>query len=169
MYKLYGGKFTRALIVQMVMAEGIIDYEYVEVDIANNEHRKAEFLAINTAGFVPVLIKTDGWALSETPAINLYLCEQHRLTHLAPDIDDQDRGLFLSSLFYLSDDLEAILLPTTLCTARRRHSRDETKITGSGYATPCRYRKTLTGKWALSSWRQIQPGGYYSIVLARIS
>jgi glutathione S-transferase len=106
MYQLYGGKFTRAMIVQMVMAEGRIDYDYIEVDINNNEHQSAEFLALNPAGHVPVLIKPDGEALSETPAINLYLCDKHGLTDLVPDCEDDDRGLFLSSLFFLSGDLE---------------------------------------------------------------
>jgi hypothetical protein len=33
MYKLYGCRFTRMLIVQMVLAEGEIEYELREVDI----------------------------------------------------------------------------------------------------------------------------------------
>jgi len=109
MYKLYGGKFTRAIIVQMVMAEGDIDYEHIEIDIIKDEHRKADFLALNPAGYVPVLITPDGKTITETPAINLYLCEKHSLSELAPGIEEDDRGFFLSSLFFLSDDLEPAL------------------------------------------------------------
>jgi glutathione S-transferase len=109
MYTLYGGKFTRALMVQMVMAEGGIDYELCEVSIIDNEHRKPEFLAINPAGFIPALVKPDGDVVFETHAINLYLIDHHRLTHLGPSIDEPERSLFLSGLFFLCDDLEPTL------------------------------------------------------------
>ena len=50
MYVLYGGSFTRAIIVEMVMAEGDIAYELRNVDTTRGEHRSAAFLAINPAG-----------------------------------------------------------------------------------------------------------------------
>lgn len=109
MYILYGGRFTRALIVEMVMAEGDIEYELREVDIVNNEHRSPEFLAINPTGFVPALITPQGETLYETPAFSLYLAEQHDLTHLAPRIDEPERGIFLSGFFYLAGEIEPAL------------------------------------------------------------
>ena len=109
MYVLYGGPFTRAFIVEMVMAEGDIAYELRVVDIVKQEHRAPEYLAINPAGRVPALITPDGEPLYETPAINLYLAERHGLTQLAPRADEPERGLFLSGLFYLTDELEPIL------------------------------------------------------------
>ena len=109
MYILYGGGFTRALIVEMVMAEGSIPYELRNVDIVAHEHRKPEYLAINPFGWVPALVTPEGRTLYETPAINLYLAEHHGLTHLAPAVDDPDRGLFLSGLFSVTGDLEPIL------------------------------------------------------------
>ena len=109
MYILYGGGFTRALIVEMVLAEGGIPYELRNVDIVAHEHRKPEYLAINPFGWVPALITPEGRTLYETPAINLYLAEHHGLTHLAPALDDPDRGLFLSGLFSVTGDLEPIL------------------------------------------------------------
>ena len=85
MYVLYGGRFTRALIVEMVMAEGGIPYELRSVDIVAHEHREPAYLAVNPAGWVPALVTPAGETLYETPAINLYLAEHHRLTHLAPE------------------------------------------------------------------------------------
>ena len=105
-YQLYGGRYTRAIIVQMVMAEGDIEYEYIELDLLKNEQRQPEFLALNPAGFIPILITPGDEIISETPAINLYLCEQHQLTELYPTVDDKQRGAFLSHLFYYSGDLE---------------------------------------------------------------
>lgn len=108
-YILYGGPYTRALITEMVMAEGGIPYELRAVDIVNNEHRAPEFLAINPAGWVPALITPEGEALYETHAINLYLAERHGLDQLAPQVGEPNRGRFLSGLFYLADELEPVM------------------------------------------------------------
>ena len=108
-YILYGGRFTRALITEMVMAEGGIPYEVRDVDIVAQEHRRPEYLAVNPSGWVPALVTPEGEILYETPAISLYLAERHRLTHLAPAIGDPDRGLFLSGFFSVAGDLEPIL------------------------------------------------------------
>lgn len=106
MYILYGGPYTRAFIVEMAMAEGGIANEVRVVDIVKQEHRSPEFLAINPAGRVPALITPDGTVLYETHAINLYLAERHGLTELAPRVDEPERGVFLSGLFYLANELE---------------------------------------------------------------
>ena len=108
-YILYGGRFTRALIVEMVMAEGEIAYQLREVDIVEQEHRAPAFLAINPAGRVPALITPEGAILYETHAINLYLAERHGLTQLAPGPGEPERGLFLSGLFHLTDELEPVM------------------------------------------------------------
>ena len=109
MYILYGGRFTRALITEMVMIEGDIAYELRRVDTVKGEHRSPEFLAINPAGMVPVLITPAGVTLTETPAINLYLVDEHGLTDFAPRPDEAERGPFLSGLFNLAGDLEPIM------------------------------------------------------------
>jgi len=108
-YILYGGKFTRAIMTEMVLLEGDIPYELRTVDIVSHEHLRPDFLAINPAGWVPALITPQGQTLYETPAINLYLAEQHQLTTLAPATVDVDRGPFLSAYFYLVDELEPVL------------------------------------------------------------
>ena len=106
MYILYGGRFTRALIVEMVMAEGGIDYELRQIDIVEQEHCTPEFLSINPAGKVPAMATPEGDILHETPAINLYLADRHRLTELAPQPSEAERGAFLSGLFYITDEVE---------------------------------------------------------------
>ena len=109
MYRLYSGKYTRGLLVEMVLAEGEIEFERIEVDIFSGEEKQPEYLAINPAGWVPSLVCPDGLVLTETPAINLYLGERHRITSLVPVADDPDRGRFLSSLFYITGEIEHAL------------------------------------------------------------
>ena len=107
MYILYGGDFTRAPMVQWVLEEGKIDYELRKIDIIAGEHRSAEFLAINPAGLVPVLITPGGDALFEVAALMVHLADQHQLTELAPASTDRDRGLFLSTMFYIAGDIQS--------------------------------------------------------------
>jgi len=107
MYILYGGEFTRSTLVQWVLEEGKIEYEFRKIDIVNGEHRSAEFLAINPAGLVPVLITPDGDALCEVAALMLYLADRHQLTELAPPSTDPDWGLFLSTVFHIAADIQS--------------------------------------------------------------
>jgi glutathione S-transferase len=107
MYILYGGDFTRATLVQWVLEEGKIEYELRKIDIQNGEHRSAEFLAINPAGLVPVLITPDGEALYEVAALMVYLADRHQLTELAPPPTDPDRGRFLSAVFHIAGDIQS--------------------------------------------------------------
>ena len=107
MYILYGGDFTRSALVQWVLEEGALDYEFRRIDILKGEHRAAEFLAINPAGLVPVLITPEGDALSEVAALMIYLADRHQLTELAPAVTDPLRGLFLSAVFYIASEIQA--------------------------------------------------------------
>jgi glutathione S-transferase len=109
MYTLYGGGYTRAHMIEMVFAEVDVPFEVKLIDTFKGENRSPQFLEINPAGFVPALRTPEGAVLFETPAINLYIAERHGTGLLAPAIDDPDRGLFLSSLFYIADELEPAL------------------------------------------------------------
>lgn len=107
MYILYGGDFTRAPLVQWVLEEGGIEYKLRRIDILKGEHRTAEFLAINPAGLIPVLITPEGDALYEVAALMVYLADRHQLSELAPAMTDPRRGLFLSTVFYIASDIQS--------------------------------------------------------------
>ena len=68
--------------VRMYAAEKGIELECIDVDIATNETRSADFLAINDIGETPVLELSDGRRLTESLAICRYLDE----THVGPDL-----------------------------------------------------------------------------------
>ena len=107
MYILYGGDFTRAPLVQWVLDEGKLEYELRKIDVLKGEHRAAEFLAINPAGFVPALITPDGDALYEVAALMVYLADRHEVTDLAPRVTDPRRGPFLSTVFNIAGDIQS--------------------------------------------------------------
>lgn len=106
MYKLYGGTFTRGLAPQMVLEEAGLPYELHVVDMKNQEFRSEAFRKINPAGFVPALQTPEGDILHEAAAIMLYLTDRHGLEDWAPAPTDPQRGIFLSKLFYFTNDIQ---------------------------------------------------------------
>ncbi|MBV9945904.1 MAG: glutathione S-transferase family protein [Myxococcales bacterium] len=81
--KLYGFAPTRSIRALWTLRELDLDFEYVQVDLTRGEHRRPEFLAVNPAGKVPVLV--DGnFVLTESVAIVLYLAETHPQKGLLP-------------------------------------------------------------------------------------
>lgn len=105
-YILYGGPITRAIICEMVLIRAGLDYELRAIDLSGQEHLASSYRTINPAGLIPSLITPEGQVLYETPAINLYLTERHRIEALAPAVHDPERGNFLSGLCFLSGELE---------------------------------------------------------------
>jgi len=81
---LYGGQRTRASMPRWYMEEKGIDYSLVEMDLRTNQHRQADFLAINPFGKLPALIDdsllgADGQPLTlfESGAILQHLADCH--------------------------------------------------------------------------------------------
>ena len=79
MYVLYGGDYTRASLVQWLLEEGGVQYEFRRLDILQGEHRTAEYLSLNPEGLVPILITPEGDILYEVAALMLYLTDRHGL------------------------------------------------------------------------------------------
>ncbi len=73
--KLYEFPPTRSLRVLWTLRELGLDFESIRVNLLKGEHRSAEFLALNPAGKVPVLVDGD-MVLTESAAIVLYLAEK---------------------------------------------------------------------------------------------
>jgi glutathione S-transferase len=74
--KLYEFAPTRSIRARWILQELGIDFEAISVDLPAREHYAAEFLELNPAGKVPVLVDGD-LVLSESVAIVLYLAEKH--------------------------------------------------------------------------------------------
>lgn len=170
MYILYGGDFTRAPLVQWVLEEGKIEYELRKVDILNGEHRSAEFLAINPAGLVPVLMTPEGDALYEVAALMLYLADRHQLTELAPTSTDPDRGHFLSAIFHVAGDIQSEMkrfhFPHRFSLRRQRRNSGFGKVACS---EPIERDEHQTGsKRSLRLGNSIFPCGFLSEFLGRI-
>jgi len=62
--------------VELMLSLLELPYELVSVDLANGEHKSAEFLAINAFGQVPV-IDDNGTYISDSNAILVYLAKRY--------------------------------------------------------------------------------------------
>jgi glutathione S-transferase len=81
--KLYGFGPTRSLRALWGLRELGADFEFVPVNLRAGEHRRPEFLALNPAGKVPVLVDGDK-VIPESAAIVLYLAEKYPDKGLMP-------------------------------------------------------------------------------------
>jgi glutathione S-transferase len=81
--KLYGFPPTRSIRVLWMLRELGVDFDFVNVSLVAGEHRRPEFLALNPAGKLPVLVDGD-FVLTESVAIVLYLAEKYAGKGLLP-------------------------------------------------------------------------------------
>ncbi len=105
-YKLFWCPGTASFAPQALMAENDIDYTLELVDVNIGDGQKPEFLTVNPAGYVPALISATGEVLYEAAACCLYLAGRHGLSDVMPGPDDGDYGIFLRSLFYLTNTVQ---------------------------------------------------------------
>ena len=82
--------------VRFVRDRLAIPYRWIEIDVLKNETRTPEFLAINPAGQVPVVVFDDDRPLARSNAIMLYLADG---SDLIPT-DAYDRALMTQWLFW---------------------------------------------------------------------
>ncbi|WP_226578640.1 glutathione S-transferase family protein [Acuticoccus sediminis] len=83
MLTLFTAPGTCALATHIALAEASADYALRRVKFAENEQRSPEYLTINPLGRVPALVTPDG-ALTETPALLVFVAQTHPTARLAP-------------------------------------------------------------------------------------
>jgi glutathione S-transferase len=102
--RLYEFPPTRSIHARWTLQELGVDFEAVTVNLAAGEHRRPEFLAINPAGKVPVLVD-GGNVLSESVAIVVYLADKFSGKGLMPGGLDA-RAQALRWLLFTTTELE---------------------------------------------------------------
>lgn len=74
--QLYEWTFTRSVRVRWMLQELGVEFEAIEVNLFAGEARRPEFLRLNPAAKLPVLVDGD-FVLTESAAIVLYLAEKY--------------------------------------------------------------------------------------------
>lgn len=102
--KLFEFAPTRSIRVRWTLQELGVAFEAVTVDLLAGEHRSPEFLKINPAGKLPVLIDGD-MTLTESVAIAVYLAEKYPEKGLMPR-EPQLRARLNQWLLFTATELE---------------------------------------------------------------
>jgi glutathione S-transferase len=102
MMKLYGFGPTRSLRALWGLKELGAEFEFIPVDLQAGEHRRPEFLALNPAGRVPVLVDGD-LVIPESAAIVLYLAEKYPKKGLMPASLEQRAQVYRWVMFAMTE------------------------------------------------------------------
>ncbi|MCP3705706.1 glutathione S-transferase family protein [Paraburkholderia sp. CNPSo 3274] len=100
--KLYGFAGTRSQRALWGLKEVDADFEFVSVNLLEGEHRRPEYLRINPAGKVPVLIDGDR-VIPESAAIVLYLADKYPEKVLLPTDLDERAQAYRWTLFAVTE------------------------------------------------------------------
>lgn len=109
MYKLYYNPGSANLAPHMLLKELDVPHELIFVDQEKGMHRQPEYMKLNPAGRIPVLIDGD-LVLFETAAICLHLVDRHPEAGFAPLVGTVERAQFYKWLIYLTNTLQAELI-----------------------------------------------------------
>jgi len=104
MMKLYEFGPTRSIRARWTLQELGVEFESVVVNLLAGDHRRPEFLALNPAGKIPVLVDGDV-VLNESVAIVLYLADKYAGRGLIPH-DVAGRGEVYRWLLFAATELE---------------------------------------------------------------
>src|ERR1700724_2832764 len=113
--KLYGFGPTRSLRALWGLKELDADFEFVPVNLLAGEHKRPDFLRLNPAGKVPVLVDGD-IVIPESAAIVLYVADKYRDKGLLPN-DLQGRAQAYPWVIFAVPELEQPLWRVTKHTA----------------------------------------------------
>ncbi|AKM02319.1 glutathione S-transferase family protein [Burkholderia pyrrocinia] len=102
--KLYGFAGTRSQRALWGLKELDADFEFVSVNLLAGEHKRPEFLRINPAGKVPVLVDGDR-VIPESAAIVLYLADKFPEKALLP-VDPAQRAQAYRWVMFAVTELE---------------------------------------------------------------
>lgn len=95
---------SRSIRVRWALQELGIDFESVTVNLMTGEHRRPEFLKLNPAGKIPLLVDGDV-VLTESVAIVLYLAEKYGDHQLLP-ASLEERAQVTRWLLFVATELE---------------------------------------------------------------
>ncbi|WP_321927349.1 glutathione S-transferase family protein [Paraburkholderia guartelaensis] len=100
--KLYGFAGTRSQRALWGLKEVDADFEFISVNLLEGEHKRPEYLRINPAGKVPVLIDGDR-VIPESAAIVLYLADKYPEKALLPTNLDERAQAYRWTLFAVTE------------------------------------------------------------------
>ncbi len=108
MITLYGTPRSRALRVSWMLEELGLAWQFEYIDFAKSDNRSEAFLSLNPSGKIPVLVDDD-LVLTESAAINLYLCEKYGANVFLPQESSEARAKHHQWMSFITTELEQAL------------------------------------------------------------
>lgn len=105
MYTLYYAPGTASLVVHWLLIEIGARHELRKLDLANHEHKRPEYLALNPAGRVPTLL-IHGEPMTEAAAMVMHLADAHPNFGLAPETGTPERAKYYQWIVFLANTLQ---------------------------------------------------------------
>lgn len=93
----------------LLLEEMAVPFSLSLVDKKNKAQKSPEYLALNPAGRIPVLVD-DGKPIFEAAAICLHLCDKYPLAGFFPAIGTYNRSVAYQWLMYLTNTLQTEML-----------------------------------------------------------
>ncbi|WP_310632024.1 glutathione S-transferase family protein [Paraburkholderia sp.] len=100
--KLYGFAGTRSQRALWGLKEVDADFEFISVNLLEGEHKRPDYLRLNPAGKVPVLVDGDR-VIPESAAIVLYLADKYPEKGLLPDDLDARAQVYRWTMFAVTE------------------------------------------------------------------
>lgn len=100
-YRLYWRAGSGSMVAEAALLMTGVDYALIDVP-TKSEQREANFLAINPAAKIPVLITPEGQTIIESLAILMLLDDMHRQASLLPAYNTQERAIAVQWLAFLA-------------------------------------------------------------------
>ncbi|KAI0372095.1 glutathione S-transferase C-terminal-like protein [Pilatotrama ljubarskyi] len=99
---LYGHMGPNPLKVAMVLEELGLEFETVEIDMRQEEHKKPDFLKLNPNGRLPALVdhSNNGFTIWESDAIILYIVEKYDPEHKLSVAGANEKFTLIQWLFF---------------------------------------------------------------------
>lgn len=106
---LFSAAPSRGFMNQWLLAELDVPYELKLLDLDAEQHKEAEYLAVNPMGKVPALVHND-LVVTEAAAISMYLADLYPEKGLTVVLDSEDRGSYLRWCFYAPVTIEPAIV-----------------------------------------------------------
>jgi glutathione S-transferase len=114
MFVLYYFPDNASMAPHLILKELGASYELALVDRDSNAQKSPEYLRLNPLGRIPTLVDKSGpndIVMFESAAICMHICEALPAGGLMPAIGDPRRPLFLQWMMFLTNTLQAELMP----------------------------------------------------------
>ncbi len=105
MHTLYFSPGAASLVVHWLLIELDIPHELRQLDLAAGEHKRPEYLALNSAGVVPTLL-INGTPHAETAALVMHLADSHPAAGFAPALGSAHRARYYEAIVRCANGLQ---------------------------------------------------------------